>query len=74
MKNKIDMLQERITIINNMLGELDTEDLNNKTSKNLISKDKFKNLSDAIVFLQKEVSENDTIHFQEVNKKCKITF
>ena len=70
MKNKIDLLDERITLLSNMLGELGTEDLNNKIAKPLLGKEKFNNLSDAIMYLQKQVSENDTIHFKEVNKKC----
>ena len=70
MKNKIDLLEERITNINNMLGELGIEDLNSKISKPLMEKVKFNNLTDAIFFLQKQVSENNTVHFKDVNTKC----
>ena len=52
MKNKIDLLEERITLLNNMLGELGTEDLNNKIAKPLLGKEKCNNLSDAIMYLQ----------------------
>ena len=45
MKNKIDLLEERITLLNNMLGELGTEDLNNKIAKPLLGKEKFNNLT-----------------------------
>lgn len=70
MKNKIDLLEERITNINNILGELGLEDLNNKISKPSMDKEKFNNLTDAILFLQKKVSENNTVHFKDVNAKC----
>jgi len=70
MKNRIDILEERINHFNDMIGEVDFTDISNKY-KTLSIKDKFKTLSDVIMHLQKDISENDSIYVKEVFKKCK---
>ena len=72
MKNKVDILYERLNTLNNILGELDTTDFNSRSSSRVIFKDKLRNISDVIALLQKEISENDSITFKEVYKKCNI--
>jgi hypothetical protein len=72
MKNKVDILEERLNAINNILGEIDTTDYNSRSSSKLIVKDKLKNISDVIALLQKEILENDSITFKDVYKKCKL--
>jgi hypothetical protein len=72
MKNKVDILEERLNTLNNLLGEIDTSDYNTRSSSRIIMKDKLKNISDVIALLQKEISENDSITFKEVYKKCNL--
>lgn len=73
MKNKVDIFEERLNALNNYLGEIDTTDYNSRSSNSrVISKDKLKNIADVIQLLQKEISENDSITFKEVYKKCKL--
>ena len=72
MKNRVDIFEERLNILNNLLGEIDTSDYNSRSSTSrVIVKDKLKNIADVIALLQKEISENDSITFKEVYKKCK---
>jgi cell fate (sporulation/competence/biofilm development) regulator YmcA (YheA/YmcA/DUF963 family) len=71
MKNKVDILEERLNTLNNILGEIDTTDYNSRSSSRIVMKDRLKNISDVITLLQKEISENDSITFKEVYKKCK---
>jgi hypothetical protein len=71
MKNKIELLEERLTTLDNTLGEIDTSEFNSKSNiKNLISKDKLKTVVDVITHLQKEITENDSITFKDIYKKC----
>ncbi len=72
MKNKVDILEERLNTLNNILGEIDTTDYNSRSSSRIMVKDKLKNIADVIALLQKEISENDSITFKEVYKKCKF--
>lgn len=72
MKNKVDLLEERLIALNNIIGEFDSNEFNSKAgAKTIISKDKLKNISDVITHLQKEISENDSITFKDIYKKCK---
>lgn len=71
MKNRIDILEERLNYINDILGEVDFSDAINKY-KNITIKDKFKTVSDVISHLQKDISENDSIYVKEIFKKCKF--
>lgn len=71
MKNKIELLEERLSNINDVLGIFDSADFNVKMGKSLITKDKLRTLSDVILFLQKEISENESATFKDVYKKCK---
>jgi hypothetical protein len=71
MKNKVDLLEERLIALNNILGDMDASELNAKsTTKIIITKDKLKNISDVIIRLKEEISENDSITFKEIYKKC----
>ena len=69
MKNKIELLEERVKNIQDIIG--DFNDLSLPKIKDY-SKDneKFRNIADAISYLQKDASENDTIQFKEIFKKC----
>lgn len=71
MKNRIDILEERINYLNDTIGEVDFSDVTNK-HRNLSIKDKFKTICDVIYHLQKDISENDSIYIKEVFKKCKF--
>lgn len=71
MKEKLDLIKDRIDNINNILGELDTEDPNNSVLRKDSEKKRFTNISDAVSYLQNQMTENDTIFFKEVYKKCK---
>ncbi len=69
MKNRIDILEERINYLNETIGEVDYTEVTNK-HKNLSIKDKFKTICDVISHLQKDISENDSIQIKETFKKC----
>jgi hypothetical protein len=72
MKNKIELIEERLHTLNNTLGEIDTHEFNHKFGlKSVITKDKLKTVNDVILHLQKEISENDSITFKDIYKKCK---
>ena len=71
MKNKIELLEERLNNINDVLGVIDPNDFNVKMGKSLITKDKLRTLCDVLLFLQKEISENESATFKDVYKKCK---
>ena len=70
MKNRIEILEERINYLNDTIGEVDFSEVTNK-HKNLSIKDRFKTICDVIYHLQKDISENDSIYIKEVFKKCK---
>jgi hypothetical protein len=71
MKNRVELLDERLQNINNNLGDIDTSEFASKSStRSVIAKEKLKNISDVISLLQKEISENDSIAFKDVYKKC----
>ena len=75
MKHKIELLEERLISLNNILGEVETHEFNTKTNvRNLVSKDKLKTVIDVINHLQKEISENDSITFKDIYKKCTLLF
>ena len=69
MKNKIDILDERFNYIMDVVGEVDFVEISNKY-KQLSLKDKFKTVCDVIFYLQKDISENDSMLFKEILKKC----
>ena len=71
MKNKIELLEERLSNINDVLGVIDANDFNVKMGRSLITKDKLRTLCDVIILLQKEISENESATFKDVYKKCK---
>jgi hypothetical protein len=71
MKNKIELLEERLSNINDVLGVIDANDFNVKMGRSLITKDKLRTLCDVIILLQKEISENESVTFKDVYKKCK---
>ena len=68
MKNTISLIEERIQNLLNIIGELDTGNINNM-SKLIPTKAKFNNLTEAISYLQKSISENDSQQIKEVYKK-----
>jgi len=70
MKNKLEILEERINSLSNVLGDMDTNDLSNKISGTSKKAD-LKNVTDVITYLQREISENDSVTFKETYKKCK---
>ena len=67
MKNRIDILEERISCINDVIGEVDFLEISNKY-KQLSIKDKFKTICDVIFHLQKDISENDNRYFKDIFK------
>ena len=74
MKNKIELLEERLHNLNNALGDIDFNEFNHKFGvKTVITKDKLKTVNDVIVHLQKDISENDSITFKDIYRKCKIS-
>lgn len=74
MKNKIELLEERLNSINDILGVIDPNDYNVKLGKSLITKDKLRTMSDVIIYLQKEISDNESATFKDVYKKCKNNY
>jgi cell fate (sporulation/competence/biofilm development) regulator YmcA (YheA/YmcA/DUF963 family) len=72
MKDKIDELEERVKNIQDMIGDFnDNKNIQKENVKDsLKNNEKFTTLSDAITYLQKEASENDSIHYREIYKKC----
>ncbi len=70
MKNKIELLEERLNNINDTLGAIDPNDFNVKMGRSLITKDKLRTLCDVLIYLQKEISENESATFKDVYKKC----
>jgi hypothetical protein len=72
MKNKLELLEERLSSLNDILGELDISSLQEKTGRSQISKEKLKSIDDVIAFLQKEISDNEPLAFKDILKKCKI--
>jgi hypothetical protein len=78
MKSQLDLIEERITTLNNIIGEIDIDipalEFSSKSkisSRGQTTKEKFKNLCEAITYLQKQVAENETVHFKETNEICK---
>ena len=69
MQAKIQQLSERINSLKDILGEMSFEDTSKKQGSLSIFKEKVKNISDIIIKLQKEISENDSITLKEVHKK-----
>jgi hypothetical protein len=70
MKNKIELLEERVKNIEDIIGDFNDNITQYKVKDYLKDNEKFKNLADAISYLQKEASENDSSHFREIFKKC----
>ncbi len=70
MKNRIDILEERLNYLYDIIGDIDFSDIINKY-KNVTIKDKFKTVCDVIGHLQKDISENDSVYVKEIFKKCK---
>ena len=78
MKSQLDLIEERITTLNNIIGEIDIDipalEFSSKSkiaSRGQTTKEKFKNHCEAITYLQKQVAENETTHFKETNEICK---
>lgn len=72
MKGKIDSLRERILALNNIVGDINFEELEKKHTSTSVIREKFENISDIIVKMQKEIKENDNITLKDVHKKSKI--
>ena len=70
MKDKIDELEERVKNIQDMIGDFNENIQKENVKDSLKNNEKFTTLSDAITYLQKEASENDSIHYREIYKKC----
>jgi hypothetical protein len=70
MQNKIEQLAERINALRDMMGEINFEDIAKKQlSTSTVFKERISSISDIIIKLQKEISENDSITLKEVHKK-----
>lgn len=73
MKNKIELLEERINYLNNVVGDLDTMEFQVKPGpRGVAPKEKPQTIAEVIIHLQKEISENDSITFKDIYKKCNI--
>lgn len=69
--NKLEILEDRLTKITNTLGEIDFNAFNMKTgSGTVLSKERIKNIVEALAYIQRELNDNDSLTFKEVNKKC----
>jgi dihydroxyacetone kinase-like predicted kinase len=69
MKNKVDLIEDRLKSLTNILGDLDSNEVNRNTST-IRSNQKIKTVADIITILQKEIADNDSITYKEVYKKC----
>jgi hypothetical protein len=70
MKNRIDILDERLKNIMDIVGEVDFVDISNKY-KQLSLKDKCKTITDVIIYFQNEIKEySNTPALREILEKC----
>jgi hypothetical protein len=70
MKNRIDILDERLRNIVDMVGEVDFIEVSNKY-KQLSLKDKCKTITDVIIYFQNEIKEySNTPPLREILEKC----
>lgn len=74
MKAKVESLKERISQINNIVGEMNFEEIEKRHMTSSVIKEKFENISDVIIKLQKEIKENDNITLKDVHRKSKIYY
>lgn len=68
MQGKIENLTERIAKLKDIMGEINFDDLSNKR-ESLIVKEKITSLSDILIKLHKEISENESATLKDVHKK-----
>jgi len=70
MKNRIDILDERLKNIMDIVGEVDFMEISNKY-KQLSLKDKCKTISDVLIYFQSEIKEySNTPPLRETLEKC----
>ena len=70
MKNRIDILDERLKNIMDIVGEVDFVDISNKY-RQLSLKDKCKTITDVIIYFQNEIKEySNTPALREILEKC----
>lgn len=71
MKAKVENLKERISQLNNTVGEMNFEEIEKKHMTSSVIREKLENISDVILKLQKEIKENDNITLKDVHRKSK---
>ena len=71
MKNKIEILEEKINYLRNAIGEIDTTEFV-KTSGS--KKTELKNVTEVILHLQNVIKENDSIQLKDIFKKCNVLY
>jgi hypothetical protein len=70
MKNKIEILEEKLTSLRNAVGEMDTTEFTKSSGS---KKTELKNITDVILHLQNVIKENDSIQLKDIFKKCKYS-
>lgn len=74
MKNRIDILEEKLKNIADIVGEDNFTEISNK-HKQLSLKDKCKTITDVIIYFQNEIKDySNTPPLREILEKCKIKF
>ena len=68
MKNKIEILEEKLISLRNAVGEMDTTEF---TKSSGTKKTELKNITEVILHLQNVIKENDSIQLKDIFKKCK---
>ncbi len=70
MKNKIEILEEKLTSLRNAVGEMDTTEFTKSSGS---KKTELKNITEVILHLQNVIKENDSIQLKDIFKKCKYS-
>jgi hypothetical protein len=68
MKNKIEILEEKLISLRNAVGDMDTTEF---TKSSGTKKTELKNITEVILHLQNVIKENDSIQLKDIFKKCK---
>jgi len=71
MKNKIEILEEKLISLRNAVGDMDTTEF---TKSSGTKKTELKNVTEVILHLQNVIKENDSIQLKDIFKKCKCSF
>lgn len=71
MKSRLEQLRDRILSLNNIVGEINFQEIEQKHTSTSVIKEKFESISDIIIKMQKEIKENDNITLKDVHKKSK---